>query len=456
MEHYHSKLSASLNQNERLKGQISNLKQKLINSINFMAVHTFDEKHTNSSILNKMVAHNNLLHTRIISLTEENKNLRSMLQLHQTNNSFASFEAQIKEFEIDDGKKSAENKLSPSRQQEEIDNSGSLLVKKTIKERNRRSGRKRTEEFHFSSMGESSPDDEKTDLTNMRRKSQLNMFSGYKMQMQIENLVKEKEEDKKETPSDDSDEEEQQKTEKPKNEEPEKKNLNFSKLKAPMKRRRINSEDNNDLVGLSPPNNPKRRQRHVEKEDSSSSSFGLMKGSGYKMSMQNTSKEEEKKMEDSKNEDDYYGSFNKNKSTRKREKRTKSMITDDQEGSDSKNFCLMPKVKYSISIIEEEKSKSSSSTSSYKSSDDFTIKYTSKKIYKMSSFSGTSNKWSSPTEKHPTSSSGSSKRLKSFKTKKYTEGEISPFYDVVEKAKSSKKRKRINSVTMILKKLDSD
>jgi hypothetical protein len=452
MKHYHSKLSTSFNQNESLKEDISRIKQKLINSINFMTVHTFDEKHTNSSILNKMVAQNNFLRSKFLSVIEENKNLRSMLQLHQTNNSLVSFDTQIKEFELDSGKEQEQIKLSPSRQQEEFEISSSLMVKKTIKERNKRTRRKRTEEFHFSSMGESSSDEDKTDLTKLRRKSQLNMFSGYKMQ--IENLVKQnEEEDKKETQNDEPNEEEQEKTKK---NESEKKNLNFGQIKAPMKRRRINSEDNNDLLGLSPPNNPKRRQRHVEKEDSSSSSssFGLMKGSGYKMSMQNTSNEEEKKMDDNKGDDDYYGCFNK--STKKREKRIKSMITEEQKALDSNKFNLMPKIKYSISIIEEEKSKSSSSNSSYKSSDDFTIKYSSKRIYKMSSFSGTSKNWSSPTEKNPTSSSGSNKKLKSFKTKKYTEGEISPFYDVVEKTKSSKKRKRINSVTMILKKLDSD
>lgn len=352
---------------------IKNLKQKLKQSVEFVTLNIESQKHSQPCYLNTVMEYSQSIENRLERLDTENKNLRAMMKLHQDNNSFHSFAEEIKKFEAEANNKKDPKELSPSRTQEAKDKKiATDFVRKTLRDRNKRMGRKRTESFHFSSLGESSSDeDNQKKLFKLKRKSTTNEFSGYKMQVQQDDDSKKEEEEKKVETKEETKQVEKEK-------EP---------VLIPSKnRRRIMSTDkSNDFTGLSPPSNPKRRARNTAQEDDG---FGMMKGGGYKMSM----KPEQDDGKSSPSEEDYFGCFNKNKASNARKKRVKSMVTLDedepsQELAESK-LHIAPKIKYSIhSIIEEEKSKSSSSTSSIKSSDDLTFLFMSNpNKHKKSSF----------------------------------------------------------------------
>jgi len=473
INNYHCKLSASINLSALYEKEVRRIKLKMIKTVNFMSTNFEQQKHTESSYINTLIQHNRVVEQKMAQLSQENKNLRRMLMINQNQNSFKSFEQLIKDFEMEEqkDKQDTSKKLSPSREQEMREKlKSNSMIKETLKDRRKRGGRKRTEEFYFGSMGESSPDETtKEDVSKGRRRSTMSAFQGYSMKLQ-ENLQENaKPPQDKDTPksesmssSSKSDSDKDDKEDKEEKKEETKNNLSKVPLnKVKPKRKRMNSEGNaNDFAGLSPPNHSKNKRTIMSKE-TKESPLGLMKGGGYKMSMQAPAEEETKLRKDSDADSDYFGCFNKSKiPAQKREKRFKSMMNNDDDDSSKEmakeTLKILPKIKYSIhSIAEEEnqKSKSSSSTSSYKSSDDFTILFcTRTKKAKMSSIS---NKWSSPTQVDQSSSSGSSKRLRSFKTKKYTEGPVNPFYDLPGKVKSVKRR-RMSSISLILKKLETD
>lgn len=425
---------------------IKKLKEKLVSTIKFMDIHMSEDKHTNSGYVSHLIHQNEYFGKQIIQLSEENFRLRSMLQLHQDNNSFKSFSDLIAQLEDETTKKD----VSPTRDHEVKDKqAASDLVRKTLRDRNKRLGRKRTDSFHFSSMGESSSDeDSHKSLFKLQRKTTSNEFSGYKMQLQPETTEEPKVEETKNDENTQEIKEETKEEQKGTDQATVQPKLNINKG-----RRRIMSSDNtSDFQAFSPPNDSKRRERSNNQTEDS---FGLMKGGGYKMSMKQTEAEETKSpSEDS----DYFGSFNKAKSTKTRAKRIKSMMSGEvdepsQELAENK-IKIAPKIKYSIhSIIEEEKSRSSSSTSSVKSSDDLTFLSSSRRSHKKSSFCNSSNKWTNPS-RTPSSSSLSTKKLRSFKTKKYTEGDINPLYEFGEVIKIQRRSKRLNSMSMSLNPLE--
>lgn len=321
-------------------------------------------------------------------------------------------------------------------------------MRKTIRERNKRMGRKRTDSFNFPSFGESSSDEEvaKPHVIQSSAKIEKSDFSGYKMKTIDDNQTKESE---------------LKAQEKPKLEEVTSWDKSSNLV---VRRRRTNSEDtSNNLKIFSPPSSIRTARKTIinnEEEDSEQ----MLKGGGYKMwiKTEEAAKEEEKKI-DSNDDQDYISCFNKNKKFNKRDRRTQSLLeSEDEKKSELAESVLkiVPKIKYSIhSIIEEEKSRSSSSASSAKSSDDLTFLYSSKpNKRKKSSFCNFSMKLSISSMKGTNSSSGdSSIKAKNYKVKKYTEGLINPFYDFSDiKFKSRKKLKRGSSMNITMNSLDLD
>ena len=162
------------------------------------------------------------------------------------------------------------------------------LVRKTIRERNKRLGRKRTDSFNFPSFGDSSPDEESIKPVNIKNStsSELNDFSGYKMK------VIDQSEPKAEEPST----QEQPKVE-------DSKSCDNNSIIS--KRRRINSEVTSNLPIVFSPQSTlrplrKRMVNNVEEEKDQ-----MMKGGGYKMciKVEELPKEENK---ESSGDQDYY------------------------------------------------------------------------------------------------------------------------------------------------------
>lgn len=429
---------------------ITKLKQKLLESVKFMTAN-YSEQTSQPSLLKSLMDHNKEIEAKLAQLELENNKLKSMLLISQDQNSFESFEKEIRLFE-DQSTTHVEDKreLSPSRIQEDREKNTNDIVRQTLRDRNKRLGRKRTESFHFSSLGESSSDEEnrnknkKTSLLRLRRKTVQNAFAGYKMQQIMPD------EEGETTPKQlDTPQKEEEKKDEPKEEakEEEKKAPESTPKKALVgKRKRMNSTNTSvELMGLSPPKPSQPRKVSKPSEDS----FGaLAKNSGYKMQMQ--APENKSPTSDS----DYFNCFNKNKTKPKRDKRTKSMLNDDEAEQLKLDLKPVSKVKYTICSIQEVE-KSSSSTSSIKSSDDLTYKYSTRsKKFKKSSFSNSSmlHKSSEITSEF-SSSRSSTKRLRSFKVKKYTEGHITPLFESVEKLKP-KKTRRLNSMSMVLQNLE--
>lgn len=350
-----------------------------------------------------MIKENNSLSNKIEELNIENSNLRSFLQLNQDFNSLKSFEDEIKKIEEEEANR---RHLSPSREQEEQERlekeETESLMKSSIRDNKRRVGRKRTESFHYSSFGDTSPDDEEAEnstLNKLRRKSvRVKMFSsGFSMQMANKNANNaNKSSSASSSSSSDGENYDSVKEERKKEDE----------IKLPSlpqsRRNRVKSTDQaNNFPGYSPPNNNKRARSNQKDEDYFA--FGLKKGGGYKMSMQKAEGSESSpnkteelssssfsmSKDNGGDNDDYAGCFNSKKKVaksasakEKRVRRTQSMVHDEVNDDESKElsnskFKAPAKIKYSIhSIIEEEKSKSSSS-SSVKSSDDLTLIYVS-------------------------------------------------------------------------------
>ena len=450
-------------------------------------------------------------------MSQENKNLRALLKLNLDNNSYKSFAEEILKMENEIRRS---NSLSPSRKQEETDKGQKKsMMKLSIRERAKRVKRKRTESFHYSSFGETSPEEEEREtstLNKLRRKSvRTNMFtSGYSLKLhdaeqnkneeKKENEEKKKKEEKKEisskSASSSSSSSEEDKEEK------ESKNdfkigfkMTATKTKEPItnwnKRARFKSyEQANNFGGLSPPNNNKRKISKID--DNSGGDYfaiGLKKGGGYKMSMSqidevpsgenkeqtdfgsNFSMSVSMNKETTENMgDDYMGCFNKNKVKKspermqKKVRRAHSMAQDleDRESRElsSSKFKVPPKIKYSIhSIIEEEKSKSSSSASSVRSSDDLAFYFNhhpNPNKRKRSSFWKKSLQSSSLSNAQESESSGqkssSSRKLISYKTKKYTDAVMKGLMEGIEKPKTIKKKRRRNSMAIVMSNLDSE
>lgn len=400
-----------------------------------------------------------------------------MLQLNHTHNSYKSIEEEIRKLEQE---KEYDRHLSPSNQQEQQESKVSVnqLMKSRMRGKLRRN-RTRTESFHFSSNDNSSPDESKeSTLVKLRRKSATSdmLIHGFKMQVATDD--KDDHEPKSSSSSSSTDLEKEVKIEpKAEPEEEVKEEVqvipnnkpdvpvsipSIGLIKRP-KRGRVNSSDNDQLTfnSLSPLNSDK---KVVQQEDEDYSGFGLSKGGGYKMSLATTDNKEEDKSPS--NEDDYFGSFNKKKSNlgnKKRERRIFSaVVTEDKESKEiaAVNKKLPSKIKYSIhSIIEEEKSKSSSSASSVRSSDDLAFYFNNGSCSKRrrSSFWNDSLKSLTVSSAAPDSSSGSKskKSIKRFKTKKYTEGDMSTLYPNTDKLKSKTKQKRRNSMSIVLAKFGS-
>lgn len=342
----------------------------------FLTLNADSEQIKEKSLLSSVLVKNQEIESVLEQVKEENKNLRSMLKLHQDNNSFKSFAKELKEMEEKD-RAAAENpkntedpetatvevSLSPTQDKTKKHNAEDI-VKSTIRARNKRLGRKRTESFHFSSMGESSSDEEpKKSMFKMKRKSTAthNDFAGYKMQVKEDSPT---EEDSKSVDSDSKD------LNKPKE---------TPKKVGRAKRSRINSNtDESNMLSFSPPNKKDQKDSTKITPPSDFSFDSLMKGGGYKMAVQNSDNEESKTES---NDDDYFGCFNKKNKRANRIKRIKSVLADEDYTKNElyeATHSFMPKIKYSISIIEEEKSKSSSSNSSIKSSDDLTFLFASR------------------------------------------------------------------------------
>jgi hypothetical protein len=309
VKHYRCELDNSTSENSKLRLSINKLKQKLFAAVKFVTLSVDDELNKQPSFLNTLMKYNQDIEQRLEQLTQENKNLRGMLQINQDNNSLKSFTELIEKLERES--REEKEKISPSRRQEDQEKlHANDIVKQTIRDRNRRVGRKRTESFHFSSMGESSPEDEKkSSLVKLKRKSVVLEFSNYKMAVMGEQEQKKDEEKSESSEQSEDSEEETKKQEEPKPEEPKPEESKQEEKKEevpatiPGKRKRILSTNApNDFSALSPPNNVKRRQRNVKVEEGSD--FGMMKGSGYKMSIQKPELEEGKSPT---SDDDYFG-----------------------------------------------------------------------------------------------------------------------------------------------------
>lgn len=184
------------------------LKGKLLESVSFLAkTISIDPEVSEGNILHKTLRENEELKLKLDQINQENQMLRSFVNLNLEYNSYKSFKKEIKKLEDESQQVKG---LSPSRKQEdkEKDTTKSIL-KRSIRDKYKRSKRKRTESFHYSEFGETSPDDDEeqnTTLNKLRRKSlRVNEFSsGYSMQA-METLQKQAEEEKaNESSSDDS------------------------------------------------------------------------------------------------------------------------------------------------------------------------------------------------------------------------------------------------------------
>lgn len=305
VKHYRCELESSTTENSRLRASINKLKQKLFSAVKFITLTVDDELNKQPSFLNTVMKYNEDIEQRLEQLVQENRNLRGMLQINQDNNSFKSFADLIEKFEHES--REEKERISPSRHQEDHEKLHAKdIVKQTIRDRNRRVGRKRTESFHFSSMGESSPEDDKNSLVKLKRKSVILEFSNYKMAVIAAQEAKNDEVNSES--SEESDQEaEKQEPEKQEVSKPEESKQETKKEEViptiPGKRRRILSTNApDDMSALSPPSTAKRRQRNVKVEEGSD--FGMMKGSGYKMAVQEPEIEEGKSPT---SEDDYFG-----------------------------------------------------------------------------------------------------------------------------------------------------
>lgn len=259
--------------------------------------------------LNFIASH---LEQRIESLSIENKNLRSMLLLNQNFNSLKSYEEEYKKLESE--KKPIETDLQTKKDAEDENSGGdshglkkksaSDIIRKTIKDRNKRMGRKRTDSFHMSSLSDESPDNNvdtpAKPVINLQPTYLANEFSGYKMKVD-------------DTPSKDS---EQSKAFSFSSSSEEVKSETSPSIKP--KRKRIRSDDvSSDIKVLSPPlparDKPRRISTVVEEPEEMPSS--LKKGGGYKMSIssieeskkESTSEEETKALPEDPVDDDYFG-----------------------------------------------------------------------------------------------------------------------------------------------------
>ncbi|CAI2363396.1 unnamed protein product [Moneuplotes crassus] len=473
------------------------LKSKLLHSVKFMTNTTsINEDSTSANILHKTLRENDELKDKVSQITQENEILRKLLNLHLENNSFKSFQNEI---EIMEKEAQTEKGLIPSTVQEDLEKqSYKPILKTSIRDRVKRCKRKRTESFHYSDFGDTSPEDEEgqdTTLNKLRRKSQrISQFSsGYSMQA-IENLRKEAENEQSEdksafsssssSKSDQGENEDKEKIEDKKEDEENQpvEQMKFDKRAklCPQKRARIKSSDQvNTLKGISPLNFHKRTRSNESSEDDSFG-FNLKKGGGYKMSMKAPENNEEStkdknelpsscenKIDIPENDEAYFSSFNKNpvsnSSIKKRIRRVNSLVDGkidiSAEDLPSSDFNKPTKIRYSIhSIIEEEKSKSSSSTSSVKSSDDLTFYFNmnpnSLKRKKSSFCTMTSVASQAQESESGEKTPGSTKRLPFFKIKKYTDSHLNFIGETPDKSISGKKRLRRKSMAIILKNLE--
>jgi hypothetical protein len=173
------------------------------------------------------------------------------------------------------------------------------IIRKTLKDRNKRIGRKRTDSFHFANFSDESPDDTSSEsILKLHRTPALkktNDFSGYKMTTE-------------ETPTPEKAEEDLYSFG----------DFNKSAIKKKkdspiMKRRkRTKSEDvSQDFSAFSPPKDTTDQARRISNVTPESIPDALKKGGGYKMSMESVpdTEEEEKSpaVTQDDDDDDYFG-----------------------------------------------------------------------------------------------------------------------------------------------------
>jgi hypothetical protein len=94
------------------------MKDKISDSIRFIALNESGEKHS-KNIIHDVMNENKDLCYKLTQINEENKNLRSMLQINHTYNSYKSIEDGIKKFEKSEDK---DRQLSPSNEQTHQEN----------------------------------------------------------------------------------------------------------------------------------------------------------------------------------------------------------------------------------------------------------------------------------------------------------------------------------------------